>query len=94
MGLPLAAVFADHGVNVIGVDINEKVVEMINNGINHVNEEPGLSELVERNVEAGRLKATTDGIWAANQADVMIIIVPTLTDDRGNLKLDPVYDVA
>ncbi|ACS91079.1 nucleotide sugar dehydrogenase [Thermococcus sibiricus] len=94
MGLPLAAAFAEHGANVIGVDINEKVVESINSGTNHINEEPGLSELVERNVKAGKLKATTDGVWAAKQADVMIIIVPTLTDDRGNLKLDPVYDVA
>jgi len=94
MGLPLAAVFADHGAKVIGVDINEKVVEMINRGENHVKEEPGLDELVRRNVEAGRLKATTDGVWAAKQADVMIILVPTLTDERGNLKLDPVYDVA
>jgi len=94
MGLPLAAVFADHGANVIGVDINEKVVEMINRGENHVKEEPGLDELVRRNVEAGRLKATTDGVWAAKQADVMVILVPTLTDERGNLKLGPVYDVA
>jgi len=94
MGLPLAAVFADHGANVIGVDINERVVEMINRGENHVKEEPCLNELVKRNVEAGRLKATTDGIWAAKQADVMIILVPTLTDERGNLKLGPVYDVA
>jgi len=94
MGLPLAAVFADHGANVIGVDINEKVVEMINRGENHVKEEPGLDELVRRNVEAGRLKATTDGVWAAKQADVMVILVPTLTDERGNLRLGPVYDVA
>jgi len=94
MGLPLAAVFADHGANVIGVDIKGKVVESINNGTNHINEEPRLSELVERNVKAGRLKATTDGVWAAKQADIMIILVPTLTDDRGNLRLDPVYDVA
>ncbi|WP_461862918.1 NAD(P)-binding domain-containing protein, partial [Thermococcus sp.] len=94
MGLPLAAVFADHGAMVIGVDINEKVVEMINRGENHVKEEPGLDELVKRNVEAGRLKATTDGLWAAKQADVMVILVPTLTDERGNLKLESVYDVA
>lgn len=94
MGLPLAAVFADHGARVIGVDINEKVVEMINRGENHIKEEPGLGELVERNVEAGRLKATTDGVWAAKQADVMIILVPTLTDERGNMKLEPVYEVA
>jgi len=94
MGLPLAAVFADHGAKVIGVDINERVVELINRGENHVKEEPGLDELVRRNVEAGRLKATTDGVWAAKQADVMVILVPTLTDERGNLKLGPVYDVA
>jgi len=94
MGLPLAAVFADHGAKVIGVDINEKVVEMVNRGENHVKEEPGLSELVKKNVEAGRLRATTDGVWAAKQADMMVILVPTLTDERGNLKLDPVYDVA
>ncbi len=93
MGLPLAAVFADHGAKVIGVDINEKVVEMINRGENHVKEEPGLDELVKRNVEAGRLRATTDGVKAAKEADVMIIIVPTLTDERGNIKLGPVYDV-
>ena len=94
MGLPLAAVFADHGANVIGVDINERVVEAINRGENHIKEEPGLDELVRRNVEAGRLRATTDGVWAAEQADVMVILVPTLTDERGNLKLGPVYDVA
>jgi len=94
MGLPLAAVFAEHGAKVIGVDINEKVVEMINRGENHVKEEPGLDELLKKNVEEGRLSATTDGVEAARKADVMVILVPTLTDERGNLKLDPVYDVA
>jgi len=94
MGLPLAAVFADHGANVIGVDINERVVGAINRGENHIKEEPGLDELVKKNVEAGRLKATTDGVDAAKQADVMVILVPTLTDERGNMRLEPVYDVA
>ncbi len=94
MGLPLATVFAEHGANVIGVDINERVVEMLNRGENHVKEEPGLDELVKKKVDEGRLRATTDGVWAAKQADVMVILVPTLTDERGNLKLDPVYDVA
>ena len=93
MGLPLAAVFAKCGAKVIGVDINERLVEMINRGENYVKEEPGLDELVKKNVEAGRLKATTDGVLAAKQADVMIILVPTLADRRGNLKLEPVYDV-
>ncbi len=94
MGLPLATVFADRGAQVIGVDINENVVEQIKNGVNHVKEEPGLRELVEKNVEAGRLSATTDGVEAAKKADVCVILVPTLTDDRGNVKMGPVLDVA
>ena len=94
MGLPLAAVFADHGARVIGVDVNESVVEAINRGESHIGEEPGLDELVRRNVEARRLRATTDGVQAAKQADVMVILVPTLTDERGNVMLGQVYDVA
>ena len=93
MGLPLAAVFADKGARVIGVDIDENRVEMINAGMNPVTEEPGLAELVKKNVEAGRLTATTDGVKAAKEADVMIILVPTMIDDHGNVNLGPVYDV-
>ena len=94
MGLPLAAVFAEYGAKVIGVDINKKIVDNINRGVNHINEEPGLSELIKKHVKTGRLKATTDGVLAAKQADVMVIIVPVLADKKGNLKLGPVYDVA
>ncbi|MFW5898568.1 MAG: nucleotide sugar dehydrogenase [Candidatus Saliniplasma sp.] len=93
MGMPLAAVFADRGSRVIGVDINEDVVEQVNNGVNHVKEEPGLKELVEKNVEEGRLTATTDGVGAAREADVCVILVPTLTDEKGNVKMGPVLDV-
>jgi len=94
MGMPLAAVFADRGAKVIGVDIDDDVVEQVKNGVNHVKEEPGLKELVEKNVEAGRLTATTDGVEAAEKADVCVILVPTLTDDKGNVKMGPVLDVA
>ncbi len=92
MGLPLAAVFADKGARVIGVDIDEERVAAINSGINPVREEPGLDELVKKNVEAGKLKATTDGVKASKEADIMIILVPTMIDDHGNVNLDPVYD--
>ncbi|MFO8110555.1 MAG: nucleotide sugar dehydrogenase [Thermoplasmata archaeon] len=94
MGMPLAAVFADKGANVIGVDINEKVVDKVNNGLNHVEEEPGLNEMVEKNVAEGRLRATTDGISAAKEADICVILVPTLTDEKGNVQLGPVLDVS
>jgi len=93
IGLPLAAVFADRGARVIGVDVNEKVVELVNSGINHIVEEPGLSELVKRNVDAGRLEATVDGVKAAELADVILIAVPTLVEN-GKPKIDAVKDVA
>lgn len=93
MGLPLASVFADKGAKIIGVDIDEIVVEKLNQGVNHILEEPGLSELIAKNVDSGRFEATTDGIFAAEEADICVIIVPTLTDDRGNVKLGPVFDV-
>jgi len=94
MGLPLAAVFADKGAEVIGVDINEEVVEQINDGVNHIDKEPGLDKLVEENVREGRLRATSDGVEAASEADVSVILVPTLTDEKGNVQLGPVEDVA
>ncbi|MBP2201435.1 nucleotide sugar dehydrogenase [Methanococcus voltae] len=94
MGLPLANIFAEAGANVIGVDICEEVVNNLNKGINHITEEPFLSELVAKNVKNGTYHATTDGKSAAEQADIMIILVPTLTDEKGNIKLLPVYNVA
>ena len=92
MGLPLAAVFADKGARVIGVDIDEGRVNKINRGENPVPEEPGLEELIKKNVSSGRLRATTDGIKASKEADIMIILVPTMIDDHGNVNLEPVYD--
>ena len=43
-GLPLAAVIADSGIDVLGVDISEKRVDEINKGINPIPEEQDLSE--------------------------------------------------
>ncbi|RLG40437.1 MAG: nucleotide sugar dehydrogenase [Thermoproteota archaeon] len=94
MGLPLAAVLAEHGGNVIGVDINEDVVRTVNKGISHIKEEPGLDVLVKRNVEAGRLSATTNVVYASKTSDVMIIIIPTLVDEKGNLKLGNIFSLA
>ncbi|MGZ9160850.1 MAG: 3-hydroxyacyl-CoA dehydrogenase NAD-binding domain-containing protein, partial [Candidatus Limnocylindrales bacterium] len=80
MGLPLAAQFATHGWSVIAVDIDEGVVTAINDGRSHVDEEPGLAELVSSAHEAGRLRATTDGAAASREADVVVLIVPVMLD--------------
>jgi len=93
MGLPLAVLFADNGAKVIGADISSAVADGINNGLNHIKEEPGLSELVEKNVKAGRLRATTDLAAAAKESDVKIILVPTLIKNH-KPDLTPVYAVA
>jgi nucleotide sugar dehydrogenase len=82
MGLPLAAQFASHGWHVTAVDVNEAVVAAINEGRSHVGEEPGLTEAVAEAHGAGRLRATTDGTAAARSADVVVIIVPVMLDER------------
>jgi nucleotide sugar dehydrogenase len=80
MGLPLAGQFASHGWSVIAVDIDEGVVEAINAGRSHVDEEPGLAELVASAHADGLLRATTDGAAAAREADVVVLIVPVMLD--------------
>ncbi|HEY6012519.1 MAG TPA: nucleotide sugar dehydrogenase [Candidatus Limnocylindrales bacterium] len=82
MGLPLAAQFAGHGWQVTAVDVNEAVVAAINEGRSHVGEEPGLVESVAAAHAAGKLRATTDGTAAARSADVVVIIVPVMLDER------------
>lgn len=72
IGLPTAAVFADRGVEVVGVDVNERVVARINAGEPHF-VEPNLAALVRRVVEAGKLRATL----TPEPSDVFIIAVPT-----------------
>ena len=81
MGLPLAAQFADHGWHVIAVDVQQAVVDAINEGRSHVEEEPGLAKLVRKAHAGGRLRATTDGAEAARESDVVVLIVPVMLDD-------------
>ncbi len=82
MGLPLCAQFASHGWSVIAVDVNPAVVASINAGRSHVDEEPGLAEMVADAHAAGRLRATLDGPSAAREADVVVLIVPVMLDDE------------
>mgnify|MGYP001244692927 CR=1 FL=1 len=72
IGLPTATVLAHNGFEVHGVDINEKAVELINNGQVHIYE-PDLDIMVKKAVESGNLKASA----IPEKADVFIIAVPT-----------------
>ena len=72
IGLPTSALIASHGTKVLGVDINQKVVDMINQGKIHI-VEPDLDEIVSKVVLNGFFKASTK----PTSADVYLIVVPT-----------------
>ena len=72
IGLPTAAMFASRRLNVIGVDIDSKVVEIINSGKIHIVEK-NLESKVSSAVESGYLKAKEK----PEEADVYIVTVPT-----------------
>ncbi|MCK9150903.1 nucleotide sugar dehydrogenase [Methanobacterium alcaliphilum] len=81
IGLPTASLFASKGFEVIGVDINQKIVDTVNSGYSPIIE-PGLDELVHEVVKKGYLKATNKGVEALNSSNVMIVVVPTPADEN------------
>ncbi len=72
IGLPTASTFAAHGVNVLGVDISQNIIETLNRGEIHIHE-PGLREAVSKAIQTGKFKAAT----TPQEADAFIIAVPT-----------------
>lgn len=72
IGLPTAAVIASHGLKVIGVDVNQAAVDIINSGKIHF-VEPDLESVVHEVVRNGNLRATT----LPEMADAYLIAVPT-----------------
>lgn len=80
IGLPLAVQYARHGRRVIGCDINPRVVEAVNAGQSHVQEEPELATEVARLVRCGLLTATLSTTEAVRQAGRVVVIVPVAID--------------
>lgn len=84
IGLPTAIIAARHGVQVTGVDINPKVVEMTNQGRLHIIE-PGMEELLREVVGSGALKASAK----PEVSDAYFMVVPT--PFKGNHEPDISY---
>ena len=80
LGLPMAAVFAQSGHDVVGVDPMQPVVDALNEGRVLI-DEPGLPEMIAANSE--RILATTSYAEAIPGADITFIIVPTPSGDDG-----------
>ena len=74
VGLPLAAVLAEAGYQVTGVDLDQTKVDRLNQGISYIDDVE--TSLVGRLVEGGSLRATTD-FSAVKEADAVSICVPT-----------------
>lgn len=72
IGLPTAIIAAKHGVDVVGVDINPKVVEITNQGRLHIIE-PGMEEMLQEVIADGKFKAYT----APQECDAYFMVVPT-----------------
>ena len=72
IGLPTAAVMSNKGINVLGIDVVQEVVDTINQGKIHI-VEPGLEDLVNASVQAGNLQASLK----VESAPTYLIAVPT-----------------
>ena len=84
IGLPTAAILTSKGVNVVGVDVNQHAVDIINQGKIHI-VEPELDVLVSKAIEKGLLKAVIE----PEKADVFMVAVPT--PFKGNYEPDLSY---
>lgn len=93
VGLVQAAVLADVGHNVCCVDVDQKKIDGLKNGIIPIFE-PGLTAMVKANFEARRLLFTTDAALGVRHADLQFIAVGTPPDEDGSADLRYVLAVA
>jgi len=81
LGLPIAASLANKGYQVIGVDLNQNVIQAVNEG-RSPHYEPGLAELIKS--AKGHLSATDDYHYALQNSGISIIVVPTPSEPDGS----------
>jgi UDPglucose 6-dehydrogenase len=92
VGLVTGTCFADSGSDVWCVDIDEAKIEGLRRGEVPIYE-PGLSEMVSRNLAAGRLRFTTDLAEAAEHAEIIFLAVGTPSADDGSVDLSALDQV-
>ena len=93
VGLVSGACFADTGANVTCIDVDAKKIERLMNGEIPIYE-PGLDQLVMKNVKAGRLKFTTSLADVINDQEIVFSAVGTPPDEDGSADLKYVLQVA
>ncbi|HSH00863.1 MAG TPA: nucleotide sugar dehydrogenase [candidate division Zixibacteria bacterium] len=93
VGAVTAGCLADRGFTVVGVDVNETKVKMLNGGRAPIIEEK-IGEIIKRGRDTGKLRATCDIAEAVEHTDVSLICVGTPSKPNGDLELDYVKRVA
>lgn len=83
IGLPLAVQFASKGHQVIGADVNQRTVDLVNAGVEPFPGEHQLAEKLEWAVKSGHLTATTETSAAVRQSEAVVIVVPLFVDGEG-----------
>lgn len=92
VGAVASACLAESGFDVIAIDMDPVKVKCIAEGRSPIIE-PGLPEMIKKNAEAGKLKATLDVREAVMNSDISLICVGTPSNNDGSLKLDYVQAV-
>ncbi|MEO5534004.1 MAG: nucleotide sugar dehydrogenase [Pseudolysinimonas sp.] len=82
IGLPLAVQFASKGHDVVGVDVSQRTVDLVNQGVEPFPGEAHLQEKLAELIPAGRLRATTDYADAVPGADAVVLVVPLFVDEE------------
>lgn len=93
VGLVTGACFSEMGINVVCIDIDKKKIGMLNEGVMPIYE-PGIQELVAKNVKEGRLTFSTSLKENIDKVSIVFSAVGTPPDDDGSADLKYVLDVA
>ena len=93
VGLVTGTCFAETGANVTCIDVNEEKIENLKKGIIPIYE-PGLEDMVERNVKAGRLHFSTSLVDCLDDVQIVFSAVGTPPDEDGSADLKYVLEVA
>lgn len=93
VGLVSGTCFAEMGIDVTCVDVNAEKIRSLQQGVMPIYE-PGLEEMVRRNVTAGRLHFTTSLVDCLDEAEVVFSAVGTPPDEDGSADLQYVLEVA
>ncbi|MCY1354460.1 GDP-mannose 6-dehydrogenase [compost metagenome] len=92
VGAVCAGCLSARGHEVVGVDVSQTKIDLINNGKSPI-VEPGLEELLQQGVKTGRLRGTTDVAGAIRDTQVSFICVGTPSKKNGDLSLDYIEGV-